>query len=236
MFGRTLLVLFVLMWSFVWGQVQKPVPPPPLVAQAKADSIRQARLRLEKQQIANGLRFYRTGNFKRALPLLMRYQRSEAFTPEARLALGVCYLKPLNAQLPSPAKAIPQLQRASREGGTRNEASLALAQLYLNGVRNLKPDMQKAVAYLHQAEAMKNRQAAYLLGQITFYGTSGAPKNETLGIEYLQKAANAGLTDAQWTLATIYTQGTPTFPKDLKEAKVWYQKVAQSRQEKSNTL
>jgi uncharacterized protein len=248
-------LLFFLLPGFVFGQRLKPVPKPaptPIVEKApktalilkptqpklsKADSIRLAMLRIEKQKIATAKTFFKAEKYAKAFPLLKRYSRSEVFDAEARLFLGECYLKPLGPKLPDAKNAVLYLNMATLNPKTRVESLMTLGQLYLNGTNGFLPNVPQALPYLKQAADAQNLQAIYLIGQLTFYGTAGTPQDEPTGILYLEKAANAGLIDAQWALATIYTQGTPTFPKNLKQAKIWYQKVALARQTKlANSL
>ena len=125
-------------------------------------------------------------NVPKALELFQK--SAEAGYPQAQATIGALYLKGLPGLLErDPEKGVELLSEAVRAKSLTARFNLGMA--YYNGdgvVRN----SFKAAQWLQVAEKQNFAEAQYVLGMLLAEGDENLPKNFTLGVNFLRKAAN----------------------------------------------
>lgn len=91
--------------------------------------------------------------------------------------------------------------------------------------------LQSAALYAQDAAGIKqsaeqgNAQAQAKLASLYLLGRDGFEKDEKLAAEWMEKAANQGLVDAQVVMAAMYDKGMGVVG-DRDKATQWYEKAA----------
>lgn len=91
--------------------------------------------------------------------------------------------------------------------------------------------LQSAALYAQDAVGIKqsaeqgNAQAQAKLASLYLLGRDGFEKDEKLAAEWMEKAANQGLVDAQVVMAAMYDKGMGVVG-DRDKATQWYEKAA----------
>lgn len=93
-----------------------------------------------------------------------------------------------------------------------------------------KPRYSKALEYLKSAATDGHASASYMVGNIYINGLVGNKSKEELdkGYKYLEKAYNLGNIAAANLIGNMYYEGIYPLEKDLKKAKEYYEKAAES--------
>lgn len=104
------------------------------------------------------------------------------------------------------------------------EALFQLAMILLDGGEEIA-DPDRAYRLLEDASAAGNRLAQFNFAQMT---TSRDPSPDGMrkAVEYYEKAAEAGLADAQYAMAQVYEHGVGGKPVDMDEARRWLELAA----------
>jgi len=136
-------------------------------------------------------------NVSRALDLF--HKSADAGYPQAQATIGALYLKGLPGLLErKPEKGVALLSEAVRARSLTARFNLGMA--YYNG-DGVARDSAKAAQWLQVAEKQNFAEAQYVLGMLLAEGDEDLPKNVSLGISFLNKAAEQG-----HKLASAYLQ------------------------------
>ena len=91
--------------------------------------------------------------------------------------------------------------------------------------------LQSVLAFAENADAIReaagqgNPQAQAKLASLYLLGRDGVEKDEKLAAEWMEKAANQGLVDAQVVMGALYDKGMGV-TGDRDKATQWYEKAA----------
>ncbi|MGB8167220.1 MAG: tetratricopeptide repeat protein [Chthoniobacteraceae bacterium] len=125
----------------------------------------------------------------------------------------------LETKLPweTPASFLARLIDTAREGDSRATAALGW-EFHQRG------DKERARSWLGKSAERGNRFAAYLLGVLQ------APTDppDPIGVDWMRRAAEEGLADAQFEIAIRYAQGKQA-ALDLAVAREWYARAAEQK-------
>ena len=134
-------------------------------------------------------------------------EAASAQVPEAQFALANSYLTGPNAD---PVSAVPLLQSAATRGHVPSQR--ALGTLYLTGAGDVSVQAEQAEQLLRAAAqagdiaAINNLGTAYLTGDVL-------TRDVATGVTLLERASDAGLARATFTLAQVYDLGAGV-PRD----------------------
>ncbi|MBX9465752.1 MAG: sel1 repeat family protein [Aquamicrobium sp.] len=104
------------------------------------------------------------------------------------------------------------------------EAVFQLAMILLDGGPEIG-DPDRAYTLLEDAADAGNRLAQFNFAQMTT-SRDQSPEGMKKAVTYYEKAAEAGLADAQYAMAQIYEQGFGGKPVDMDEARRWLELAA----------
>jgi TPR repeat protein len=125
-------------------------------------------------------------NVPRALDLFQK--SSDAGYPQAQATIGALYLKGLPGLLDrNPEKGVSLLSEAVRAKSLTARFNLGMA--YFNG-DGVSQDSNKAAQWLQVAEKQNFAEAQYVLGMLMVEGDNQLPKNLSMGVQLLRKAAS----------------------------------------------
>ena len=125
-------------------------------------------------------------NVSRALELFQK--SSDAGYPQAQATIGALYLKGLPGLLDrNPDKGVSLLSEAVRAKSLSARFNLGMA--YFNG-DGVPQDSNKAAQWLQVAEKQNFAEAQYVLGMLMVEGDNQLPKNLSMGVQFLRKAAS----------------------------------------------
>jgi TPR repeat protein len=151
-------------------------------------------------------------NVPRALDLFQK--SSDAGYPQAQATIGALYLKGLPGLLDrNPERGVSLLSKAVRAKSLTARFNLGMA--YFNG-DGVPQDSNKAAQWLQVAEKQNFAEAQYVLGMLMAEGDNQLPKNLSMGVQLLRKAASQ-----DHKLAASYLQKMDVIvekPKKLKDA------------------
>ena len=118
-----------------------------------------------------------------------------------------------------PAAGLATLKRAAELGYA--PAQLHLAGLYQTGENGVTIDLAEARLWARRAAEGGDARGMHAYGMYLFDGVGGA-RNRPEALDWLKKAANAGLIDSQYNVARIYESGDEGVAKNPTEALKWY--------------
>lgn len=126
--------------------------------------------------------------------------------------LGVCYQKGIGTSRDM-QQSISHFTVAAN-----NESSDACRELGLIYMAMKKPE--QAVGFFQKAALKEDLSSTYYYGQLLFDG-NGIEKDESTGLIYLLKAAEAGMPQAQFVMGNIYGEGK-SVAQSAEQAFKWY--------------
>jgi TPR repeat protein len=94
--------------------------------------------------------------------------------------------------------------KAAKNGSIYSKCMVAK---FLINADYVERDIDVALKYLYEAFKFKNEEAAYILGQLSYFG-NWIEKDRKKSIEYLKIASDNGHCDAMLLLGHIYYEGT----------------------------
>ena len=108
-------------------------------------------------------------------------------------------------------------------------AQTGMGILYENGL-GVPKDETQAVTWYRQAVEQGDAEAEYRLGLayvLGAIGTFGLPRDISLGLKLMKRAADQGHVRSMDSIGTLYQHGQLGIPKDPIEAVAWYRKAAE---------
>ena len=100
-------------------------------------------------------------------------------------------------------------------------AQLYIAGLYEEGLKGVPVNLPVARAWTRRAADTGNPRAMFAYGMYLFQGVGGA-RNTSEGMNWLTRAAEAGVVDSQFNIAKLYETGEGGVRTDPVEAFKWY--------------
>ncbi len=150
--------------------------------------------------------------------LLQQWQADAALgIPNAQYNVGLAYAEG-RAVTQDFSKAAEFYTKAAEQGNVNAEYNLGT--LYLNG-RGVQRDPAAATKWFQKAAEQGDMNAAHCLGDVLYDN-----KNFTEARNWYEKAANAGIADAEFGLGLMYDLGNGV-PVDRAAALRWYGKAAE---------
>jgi TPR repeat protein len=116
-------------------------------------------------------------------------------------------------------QAIEYYKQSAAQGNAQAQGQLSIFYYSDNGHGS---DYEKAVEWSAKAAAQGEQAGEYILA-LCYLGGHGAAEDDAKGLDLLRKSANQGWFQAQNDLGAGYEQGLWGLPKDLGQAKYWYQ-------------
>lgn len=117
------------------------------------------------------------------------------------------------------ARGLETLKRAAELGYA--PAQLHLAGLYQTGDHGVTADATESRLWTRRAAEGGDARGMHAYGMYLFDGVGGA-RNRPEALDWLKKAANAGLIDSQYNVAHIYETGDEGVAKNPVQALKWY--------------
>ena len=111
-------------------------------------------------------------------------------------------------------------------------AQLMLAGLYETGEAGAPVDMGQSLDWTRRSAEGGYPRGMFAYGMRLFEGADGTPDRPT-GLEWIKRAARAGLVDAQFNAAVIHERGEGGMPVSNVEAYAWYRVAARSGDEQA---
>lgn len=140
-------------------------------------------------------------------------------SPEDRARAADLYQQAIIKLDADDATGLDALKQAAELGYA--PAQLYIASLYEEGLKGLPADLPKARAWTRRAADSGNPRAMFAYGMHLFQGTGG-PRNADEGLNWLTRAAEAGVVDSQFNLAQLYETGEGGVQTDTVAAFKWY--------------
>lgn len=109
-------------------------------------------------------------------------------------------------------------------------AQLMLAGLYETGDAGAPVDMGESLTWTRRSAEGGYPRGMFAYGMRLFEGADGTPDRPT-GLDWIERAARAGLVDAQFNAAVIHERGEGGMPVDPVAAYAWYRVAARSGDE-----
>ncbi|MGL4489736.1 MAG: tetratricopeptide repeat protein [Rhizobiaceae bacterium] len=162
---------------------------------------------------------FQRGLYKTALNLAL--ERAAKGDAAAQTLAAEIYARGLGTAQNLPEAA--RLYNLAAEKGIP-EAQFQAALFLIEG-RNGNKDTVKAKAYLEKAVAANHTLAAFNLAQLTF-SEAKTDEQRKSAFDLFQRAANAGLADAQYAVSQFLANGTAGVPFDEVKARSWLEKAA----------
>jgi localization factor PodJL len=106
-------------------------------------------------------------------------------------------------------------------------AQLMLAGLYETGEAGAPVDMDESLTWTRRSAEGGYPRGMFAYGMRLFEGVDGTPDRPT-GLDWIERAARAGLIDAQFNAAVIHERGEGGMPVDNVQAYAWYRVAARS--------
>ncbi|MDP3379570.1 MAG: hypothetical protein Q8S53_14490 [Brevundimonas sp.] len=106
-------------------------------------------------------------------------------------------------------------------------AQLMLAGLFETGEAGAPVDMGQSLDWTRRSAEGGYPRGMFAYGMRLFEGADGTPDRPT-GLDWIQRAARAGLVDAQFNAAVIHERGEGGMPVDNVQAYAWYRVAARS--------
>lgn len=113
-------------------------------------------------------------------------------------------------------RRIKQLQQSAALGYAPAIHELAI---HYDSGELVQRDIEKAAQLFKQAAEKGHPHSQWIHGLDLIYGRNGISKDEKLGLEYIQKSANAKFEGALETLAEFYEKGLFGFTQDRNHAR-----------------
>ncbi len=117
---------------------------------------------------------------------------------------------------------IQQLARSAERGYPPAMHDLAIR--YDSGDM-VEHDPVKAALLFKRAAEAGHPHAQWIHGNDLLVGGNGIPKDESLGLQFIRKAANAKFEGAIVSMAEMYATGTFGYPVDEVTSRVWREKL-----------
>jgi TPR repeat protein len=154
---------------------------------------------------------FQRGLYKTAYNLAL--PRAESGDPAAQTLVAEILSRGLGMRRDDKSAAL-WYQRAAEQGVP--EAQFQYALMLLDG-KFVRRDVKGAYALMQAAAEAGNRLAQFNLAQLMI------DRNESMGkaVDYYQRAAEAGLADAQYAMAQVYLNGAGGRKMDVAEARKW---------------
>ena len=115
--------------------------------------------------------------------------------------------------------------RAKAESGD-GEAMDLLGLWYQAGSRGLAEDAVQARAWYERSAAARNPTGMSAFAECLLNG-DGGPRNISLGLDMVRRAAALGSDVASLTLGKVFFRGSFGLPKDPAQARFWLKKVGE---------
>ena len=163
------------------------------------------------------------GAFQRGLyitALNLALPRARDGDPAAMTLVAEIYARGL--AVPKNEKAAAEWYEKASDKGVP-EAQFQFALILLDG-KHVKRDEPRARTLMQAAADAGSRLAQFNLAQMLI---NRDPQSEARAVDYYEKAAKAGLADAQYAMAQVYANGTAGRKVDPAEARRWLDKAAQ---------
>ncbi|MBL0948796.1 hypothetical protein [Brevundimonas sp.] len=109
-------------------------------------------------------------------------------------------------------------------------AQLMLAGLYETGQAGAPVDMAESLGWTRRSAEGGYPRGMFAYGMRLFEGADGTPDRPS-GLNWIERAARAGLVDAQFNAAVIHERGEGGMPVDNVQAYAWYRVAARSGDE-----
>jgi localization factor PodJL len=109
-------------------------------------------------------------------------------------------------------------------------AQLMLAGLFETGEAGAPVDMGQSLDWTRRSAEGGYPRGMFAYGMRLFEGADGTP-DRPMGLEWIERAARAGLVDAQFNAAVIHERGEGGMPVDNLRAYAWYRVAARSGDE-----
>ena len=124
------------------------------------------------------------------------------------------------------AEAARWLLAAAEQGFAKSQENIGL--VYLDG-DGVEQNDELAAKWLTQAALQGQMKAQLTLGLMTLAGR-GVAESQNQGMKWIEQSAERGSVQAAMALAKAYEQGLYGKPKDIQQAKHWYQRAGQPLQ------
>ncbi|MEH6699451.1 MAG: hypothetical protein V7672_12175 [Brevundimonas sp.] len=111
-------------------------------------------------------------------------------------------------------------------------AQLMLSGLYETGEAGAPVDMAESVTWARRSAESGYPRGMFAYGMRLFEGTDGTP-DRPMGLDWIERAAKAGLVDAQFNAAVIHERGEGGMPVSPVQAYAWYRVAARSGDEQA---
>lgn len=144
---------------------------------------------------------------------------------KAQNSLGIMYRFGMGVPR-DPQEGARWLLAAAEQGYAKSQENIGL--VYLDG-DGVEQNDQSAAKWLRRAALQGQMRAQLTLGLLNLAGR-GVEKNPAQGMQWIERAANQGSQRASMALAKAYEQGLYGKPKDLQQAKMWYQRAGKAVQ------
>ena len=116
---------------------------------------------------------------------------------------------------------------ATRSGAGHPYAQRRLAQCLRLG-KGVNKDGEEAMQWYRRAAEQEDAQAMLDLGQWLVYAPDSVVANQREGMGWVEKAAEAGLAEAQFVMGRLYWKGVLA-PKNMDKCWKWMQRAADQR-------
>jgi len=111
-------------------------------------------------------------------------------------------------------------------------AQLMLAGLFETGEAGAPVDMGQSLDWTRRSAESGYPRGMFAYGMRLFEGADGTP-DRPMGLDWIERAARAGLVDAQFNAAVIHERGEGGMPVSNVEAYAWYRVAARSGDEQA---
>lgn len=111
-------------------------------------------------------------------------------------------------------------------------AQLMLAGLYETGEAGAPMDMGQSLDWTRRSAEGGYPRGMFAYGMRLFEGADGTP-DRPMGLDWIERAARAGLVDAQFNAAVIHERGEGGMPVSHIDAYAWYRVAARSGDEQA---
>ena len=115
-------------------------------------------------------------------------------------------------------------ERHMTEARSAAQAGSASAQFFLACELDVEPTIEESTALFKSAAEQGHTYSKWCYG-LNLLSGRGTPKNEPLGLKYIQEAGNEKFEGAIQFLSRAYGEGTYGFPKDESKAASWWAKL-----------
>lgn len=132
------------------------------------------------------------------------------------------WLKRLNEKKEREAK-VKELQEGAANGDPKKMYEFAVA--LRHGKHGLTIDIPSAYKWYEKAAEAGHHGACATYGLCLMNGIN-LPKNERMGLAYLQSSALLGSEAGCFEIGLLYQQGAYGYPKDEEKAHMWYRRMA----------